>query len=311
MSKHTTRRRVVLGIGALGATALAGCAGAGAGGGDGDGASMDGTSTEMMDTEAMDTESMDTEMGGMTDSEGGMTDSESGMADGTDSPTETTDSMGGMSATTFRVRVENVSTAETLQTSEGPKPCVLSPVAYAVHDEMFTLFAEGEAASDGLESLAEDGNPTRLVEEASMGAASAGAADVTEGGDEPGPAGPGESFAFDVEAHAGQRLSVASMFGQSNDLFYAFDPTGVPLFEDGDPRDVEATSSLALWDAGTEVNEEPGVGPNQAPRQSGPDTGQSEDGVVRPVADVDDGYDYPETDSVVRLTISPAQMSDG
>ena len=30
---------------------------------------------------------------------------------------------------------------------------------------------------------------------------------------------------------------------------------------------------VALWDAGTEKNEVPGVGPNQAPRQAAPNTG--------------------------------------
>lgn len=56
-----------------------------------------------------------------------------------------------------------------------------------------------------------------------------------------------------------------------------------------------------LWDAGTEVNEEPGVGPNQAPRQPAPNTGPSEHGVVRPVRD---GYTYPATAEVIRVTIT-------
>jgi len=35
-----------------------------------------------------------------------------------------------------------------------------------------------------------------------------------------------------------------------------------------------------LFDAGTEKNEEPGVGPNQAPRQKAPNTGDAENGKV-------------------------------
>jgi hypothetical protein len=92
------------------------------------------------------------------------------------------------------------------------------------------------------------------------------------------------------------------MFIQSNDLFYApADPAGIPLFEGGAPVEGDMTSMLALWDAGTEVNEQPGVGPNQAPRQDGADTGTPE-GVVRPV---DDGYDYPATGEVIEVTVSP------
>jgi hypothetical protein len=50
--------------------------------------------------------------------------------------------------------------------------------------------------------------------------------------------------------------------------------------------------ALALWDAGTEVNELPGVGLSEAPRQSGPDTGPDENGNVRIVSD---GFTYPRS----------------
>ena len=62
------------------------------------------------------------------------------------------------------------------------------------------------------------------------------------------------------------------------------------------------TGEIVLWDAGTEVNEEPGIGPNQAPRQAGPNSGATEGGVVRMV---DDGYVYPELSNVLRVTITP------
>ena len=56
-----------------------------------------------------------------------------------------------------------------------------------------------------------------------------------------------------------------------------------------------------LWDAGTETNEFPGVGPNQAPRQSGADTGDAEMGIV---SQVNDGYVYPDVADVIRVTIT-------
>jgi hypothetical protein len=93
------------------------------------------------------------------------------------------------------------------------------------------------------------------------------------------------------------------MFGQSNDLFYS---NGCPiaLFDaSGEPKSGEMTSQLSLWDAGTEVNEEPGLGPNQGPRQKTPDAGIAErQGVAR----VRDQYRYPRTGEVLRMTIIPA-----
>lgn len=46
---------------------------------------------------------------------------------------------------------------------------------------------------------------------------------------------------------------------------------------------------MLLWDAGTEMNQPPGKGPDQAPRQAMPGAGAEERNVVRLV---DDGFDY-------------------
>ena len=76
----------------------------------------------------------------------------------------------------------------------------------------------------------------------------------------------------------------------------------------GQPVSGDITSKITLWDAGTEVNEEPGVGPNQAPRQPAPHTGPREHGVVRPIAEVKDGFHYPSVSEVIRVTITPQQQ---
>ena len=68
------------------------------------------------------------------------------------------------------------------------------------------------------------------------------------------------------------------------------------------PVSGDVTGMILLWDAGTEVNERPGVGLFQAPRQPGPDSGMDENGVVRAV---DDGYDYGAIQDRIRVTISP------
>lgn len=76
---------------------------------------------------------------------------------------------------------------------------------------------------------------------------------------------PGETLSFSFNAGIGSYLSFATMFVQSNDLFYGFSDQGLRLYDDnGVAVTGDVTGMVNLWDAGTEVNEEPGVGPNQA-----------------------------------------------
>jgi len=97
------------------------------------------------------------------------------------------------------------------------------------------------------------------------------------------------------------------MFGQSNDLFYAPGPKAIALFDaKGKPLTVDVTSQLQLWDTGTEVNEEPGLGPNQAPRQAAPNTGLAEHGKVMLV---NDQYHYPSVGEVVRVSVKPSMTT--
>jgi hypothetical protein len=48
------------------------------------------------------------------------------------------------------------------------------------------------------------------------------------------------------------------------------------------------------------------MGPHQAPRQSGPNMGMDETGMVEPISMIDDGFMYPSVDGVIRVTISHA-----
>lgn len=209
--------------------------------------------------------------------------------------------------TTFDVRIENVSAADTLQTSAGPMAVPLSPGAWAVHDDDVELFEVGEPASAGLEAIAEDGQPAFLAPtlERTGGVIVAGAFETPVGDTEPAPIGPGGVYEITFEAEPGDRFSFVTMFVQSNDVFIAPDPDGIDLFDDGDPIDGDVTDEVFLWDAGTEFNQEPGVGSDQAPRQAADNTGADEDGVVLPIEDIDDGYTYPDADQVIRVTITP------
>jgi hypothetical protein len=193
---------------------------------------------------------------------------------------------------TFTVRIENLSV-------------LLAPGVWAVHTEPGVLFTEGEAdRGDGLEALAEDGNPADLdaALEGYMGAIEHGVFNTPVGAGEPGPAAPEAVYEFSFVASPGARLSFGTMFVQSNDLFYAPGAAGIPLFDD----DLTAlrgdiTDQISLWDAGTEVNQAPGEGADQAPRQAGPNTGADEGGVVQLV---DDGFTYPDTTDAIRVTVT-------
>jgi hypothetical protein len=182
----------------------------------------------------------------------------------------------------------------------------LAPGVWAVHSGDDPLFTSGQPdRGDGLEALAEDGDPSDLAAalDGASGIASSGAFNTPEGEAGPGPLFPGQAYVFEISAVPGDRLSLATMFVQSNDLFYAPDGEGIALFTSGgSPVSGNVTAQLSLWDAGTEVNEEPGIGLDQAPRQSGPDAGADENGAVRMV---NDGYTYPAADDVIRITLTP------
>lgn len=191
----------------------------------------------------------------------------------------------------------------------------LSPGAYAAHTDAVQAFATGESASAGIEGVAEDGMPGPLASEldaSSDDIRSSGVFNTPDGADSPGPLPPGNSYSFQVEAQPGERLSFATMYIQSNDLFYGLPPAGMPLFSNDAPINGTVTEHVTLYDAGTEGDEEPGTGLNQAPRQSGTDTGPSGEGSVVEVTNADtdrflddDGFMYEETPNVVRVTITP------
>jgi hypothetical protein len=121
----------------------------------------------------------------------------------------------------------------------------------------------------------------------------------------PGPLLPGEAYEFSFAATPGDYLSLATMFVQSNDLFYAPDGAGIVLFDAaGTPINGDITGQIGLWDAGTEVNQQPGFGADQAPRQAGANSGAAENGVVQPVAD---GLTYPAVNDTIRVIITTEQ----
>jgi hypothetical protein len=208
----------------------------------------------------------------------------------------------------FTIRVENISSGEVLKLSNGKSaPFVSAPVLWVIHrGSTNPIFVGGRPdAGEGLELLAETGNPTTIVRSLAgrPGNISVGADAKPVGASAEGPLSPGQKYEFQIEAQPGQVLSTAWMFGQSNDLFYSNDRP-IALFDGaGRPVSGDMTAQLSLWDAGTEVNEEPGLGPNQGPRQATPDAGIVQQ---QGIDHVRDRYSYPRTGDVLRMTITPA-----
>lgn len=182
----------------------------------------------------------------------------------------------------------------------------LAPGVYAVHTSADPIYTDGAAdRGQGLEALAEDGSPDALATALSgaNGVTSSGAFAVPSGASDPGPLFPGSSYSFTFTAEPGDMLSFATMLVQSNDLFYGPNGAGIALFDgSGNPVSGDVTSQLLLWDAGTETNQAPGAGSDQAPRQAGPNTGETESGTV---VTVQDGFSYPGVSDIVRVTVTP------
>ncbi len=100
------------------------------------------------------------------------------------------------------------------------------------------------------------------------------------------------------------------MFVKSNDLFFGPSDAGIDLFDnlfEGDKAEtIDITGLVYLWDAGTEVNQEPGTGPDQ-PLNGGPGTGTDENGNVMMV---DDAFTYPEVDQIIIVTLEYDGISE-
>jgi len=70
---------------------------------------------------------------------------------------------------------------------------------------------------------------------------------------------PGQSVSFSFFAGPGQALTFATMYGWSNDLFFAPENPGIKLYDDaGKPVTGDVSTQIKLWDNGTRINQVPG-----------------------------------------------------
>lgn len=161
-------------------------------------------------------------------------------------------------------------------------------IVYAFNSSHDPVFTEGEAAKigSGIEEIAEDGNNgimfDYITNELMLPAAKS---------NEFAPVGPGGNLTFSIDIPKGYKLGFNSMFVFSNDWFVSFDDGGYPLSHGSHKSkgNKRATRELYLFDAGTEINQPIGFGPDQAPFQSGPNIGETDDDTtVRRVTEIND-----------------------
>jgi hypothetical protein len=225
--------------------------------------------------------------------------------------------------TTFVVRIENVAVRVLALPGGMQADIPLSPGVWVVHTGSNPILTPGAVqGGTGLKGLAEAAMAAPFAPNLARlpGVRSAGAFSEPRGGAmamamDGGAGGgmnasrmlqAGQHYEFTITARPGDRLSLAQMLSQSNDGLVGTDGAGIPLFDDaGRPLGGDVTNRLFLWDAGTEVNEEPGVGRNQGLRQGAPHAGDPERQPVRPMAEAEYGDRWPPVNRIVRVTVSP------
>ena len=125
----------------------------------------------------------------------------------------------------------------------------MSPAAVILHEPGYNAFTDGEAATVGIEMLAEAADPEILISEAT---ASASYLDSASTGSGTGPRGTSAEATLvipDLDVD-NLRLSFASMLGNTNDAF-----TGLNAIDVSNMTVGQSTSFMApTWDAGTEAN---------------------------------------------------------
>lgn len=161
---------------------------------------------------------------------------------------------------------------------------VLSPaVAYVHGGNQTPLFVRGESIIDdnGLEELAEDGNPQIAFDYLN-------AIENVTAQRSNGPVLPGASVSFDIEARPGQRLNFATMLVSTNDWFISNNQAGIELFnEDGTPKSSFDISKNYLYDSGTEFDQVVGQG-NGQPMLGNVFVADDTDTTVRRVTELND-----------------------
>ena len=109
---------------------------------------------------------------------------------------------------------------------------------------------------------------------------------------------PGQSVSITFNAGKGQHLMFATMYGNSNDVFFAPLNPGIPLFmDDSTPITGDVSSYMRLWDNGTRVNQQPGTGVTHP--------GTADNGNVTMITTTDaQGHSYLPASELMKLNLT-------
>ncbi len=121
------------------------------------------------------------------------------------------------------VRVENISDKDGVVAQDGTKyPFALSPGFYTLSNHKMDLFKVGKKASPALEAQAEDGNPELFKNKflTVLGGINIGIFNKPVGSDMASPIFRAVCSSLSFRRWKEQKLDLATMYGQSNDLFY-------------------------------------------------------------------------------------------
>jgi hypothetical protein len=179
--------------------------------------------------------------------------------------------------------------------------CALTLVACGANDSDDT---NGAAGAREFQLRIENIAPWKLLK--------AGSQSTIAGTMTTGNIAPGQAYEMRFTAGPGHNLTFATMLIESNDWFFAPDAEGIPLFVNGAQRTGDITSLVRLWDAGTEVNQELGVGNATCAKQPMRDFGAPDpDSRVRIVTDTSvGGSPVPAINSMIRVTLTKGTTAD-
>lgn len=110
---------------------------------------------------------------------------------------------------------------------------------------------------------------------------------------------PGQSATLSFSAAKNQRLSFATMYGWSNDLFFAPVNPGIKLYnDDGTPITGDVSAQVKLWDNGTRMNQAPGAAVMH------PGTAEASPKMIKEVNGMDDqGNSFLPASQLMKLTL--------
>lgn len=220
-------------------------------------------------------------------------------------------------AAVFEIKFENISSNPSFTAQNGSSVVsAFSSLVGLVHTQpnrTFLLNAPDQGR--GMADLAENGDPALLTQTLRLDSSVEiiGIANDPSNGTR-GILAPGQSFTLILSTFStSDRLSLVTSFLQGNDIVVSTRPEGIALFNDsGVPLSGEITDQFNYYDIGTEINQPPGIGPEQVLRQGDAPTGQTsagtrESGLTRIL---NDGFSYPPISNTIRVTITPLEIGN-